>query len=397
MNSVIVVSQFVFEEQNSTGYYWSKIVKKLACEGLNVKVVYAADEKFKLSLEGVESISVYSTKISNEAVMYRALGQIKLSLKFFWQIFKSVKSDDVVFSGTNPSLFLFLMPLLKVIFKFKWVLLVHDVYPNNLIPSGILKSKKSLTYKILNFIYNRIYSSPNKLLVIGRDMKEVMTDKIGSSKKIVFIPNWVDEKQVFPLAEDVFLEGKCIKIKNEDVVFQFFGNIGRLQGIDNLLEAISLTKNPKLVFVFFGEGVYLNKLKKFIQDNPHLNIFYGGVVSAEERNSCLASCDIALVTLDAGMFGLGVPSKAYFSMAADKPILAVMDKDSEVSRVIGENYLGWTCLSNSPQELAQLLDYIVDTQAHLKVVSSRRVLLDKYSQDMQLASIYDEVLEVLRN
>ena len=44
--------------------------------------------------------------------------------------------------------------------------------------------------------------------------------------------------------------------------------------------------------------------------------------------------------LGKGMFGLGVPSKAYNLIAAGLPILFVGPKDSEISNLVNENELG---------------------------------------------------------
>ena len=50
---------------------------------------------------------------------------------------------------------------------------------------------------------------------------------------------------------------------------------------------------------------------------------------------------MAVVLLGKGMFGLGVPSKAYNLIAAGL-LLFVGPKDSEISNLVNENELGWT-------------------------------------------------------
>ncbi|MCP5877696.1 hypothetical protein NL390_35070, partial [Klebsiella pneumoniae] len=74
------------------------------------------------------------------------------------------------------------------------------------------------------------------------------------------------------------------------------------------------------------------------------------------------SCDIAIVTLAEGMLGLGVPSKAYFTMAADRPILAIMEEDAEVANMVKEHSIGWVCEPNDPVRLASLIDEICRTK-----------------------------------
>ena len=329
-------------------------------------------------------IPIKSSPFGKNSLVTRILGQVVLSIRFFSILAKLVKKDNVVLSGTYPTLLLFILYILKKIFGFKWILLVHDVFPDNSIPAGILDSKKKISYRILNRIYKNIYSKADKLVVIGRDMRDIMGKKIARKDNIVLINNWADDNKFLPTKKLDFLSSKGFSFHGDSVVFQFFGNIGRLQGIDNLLQSIKLTENRNAVFLFFGGGAYLDMLTDFIGDNSNINIFYGGEVSEGDRNSCLASCDVAFVTLDSGMYGLGVPSKTYFSMCFDKPILAVMDANSEIARVVTEDKIGWYCEPKNPKELAHLIDKIAEGRWKGKIASSREVLIQKYSQTQSL-------------
>ena len=384
MSDVIIVSEFISKEQNSTGYYWSEIINKLAHDNLSLKVIYPTDKNNSIVCEKFHAIPIKSSPFGKNSLVTRILGQVVLSIRFFSVLAKLVKKDNVVLSGTNPTLLLFILYILKKIFGFKWILLVHDVFPDNLIPAGILDSKKKISYRILNRIYKNIYSKPDKLVVIGRDMSDIMGKKIARKDNIVLINNWADDNKFLPTKKLDFLSSKGFSFHGDSVVFQFFGNIGRLQGIDNLLQSIKLTENRNAVFLFFGGGAYLDMLTDFIGDNSNINIFYGGEVSEEDRDSCLSSCDVAFVTLDSGMYGLGVPSKTYFSMCFDKPILAVMDANSEIARVVTEDKIGWYCEPKNPKELAHLIDKIAEGRWKGKIASSREVLIQKYSRTQSL-------------
>ena len=384
MSDVIIVSEFISKEQNSTGYYWSEIINKLAHDNLSLKVIYPTDKNNSIVCEKCHAIPIKYSPFGKNSLVTRILGQVVLSIRFFSVLAKLVKKDNVVLSGTNPTLLLFILYILKKIFGFKWILLVHDVFPDNLIPAGILDSKKKISYRILNRIYKNIYSKADKLVVIGRDMRDVMGKKIARKDNIVLINNWADDNKFLPTKKLDFLSSKGFSFHGDSVVFQFFGNIGRLQGIDNLLQSIKLTENRNAVFLFFGGGAYLDMLTDFIGDNSNINIFYGGEVSEEDRDSCLSSCDVAFVTLDSGMYGLGVPSKTYFSMCFDKPILAVMDANSEIAKVVTEDKIGWYCEPKKPKELAHLIDKIAEGRWKGKIASSREVLIQKYSQTQSL-------------
>ena len=107
----------------------------------------------------------------------------------------------------------------------------------------------------------------------------------------------------------------------------------------------------------------------------------------DQKNMGLAMCDVALVSLEAGMFGLGVPSKSYFSLAAGKPILAAVDAASEVGLMLDEYPIGWRCDPDSPQQLAAAIDEICRAPEILSEKTPREIFLKNYSEDVVLGQI----------
>ena len=111
------------------------------------------------------------------------------------------------------------------------------------------------------------------------------------------------------------------------------------------MEWLSLIKevnNPCLRYSFWGEGALRETMVRFMEDNNLKDcIYFKGEYRREEQNVVLGNCDIALVTLAKGMYGLGVPSKSYNIMAAGKPILFIGDLRSEIALEIQENEIGF--------------------------------------------------------
>jgi glycosyltransferase involved in cell wall biosynthesis len=214
-------------------------------------------------------------------------------------------------------------------------------------------------------------------------MKELLEEKTGRKNNITVIQNWVSDQDVSPISRD---ESEIInKLGWQDrVVFQFFGNIGRVQGVDNILAAIKLVKNPRAAFLFIGDGTATESVKQFVNMHAGDNVAYIGPIAQSRKNLGLAACDVALITLEKGMLGLGVPSKAYFSMAADKPILAVMDRRAEVSCMIHEDAIGWSCAPSDPVELATLIDDICQFDLSSMKGRTRKILQEKYSETAAL-------------
>lgn len=395
MKKIIVISEFILPEQNSTGYFWHKIIQKIAQSAItdNISVVAPVDNQLNSNhFEKNVVLNLFnSSNYNKSSLISRIWGQIKQTYLFYKNTKGNLDADTKVVSGTNPLFLMVLMAILKIFKPFKWYLLVHDVFPQNLIPAGILK-KNSIIFKFLNSIFNIVYMQADHIIVIGRDMEKVLREK-KYKKEITVIPNWVDFGEIELLDKN---DSPFIKKLNweNDIVFQFFGNIGRVQGIDHLLQAIHLVKNPQAKFLFIGGGSAIDLVNNYINSNQNVNdnIAYIGELSSSQRSLGLSSCDIAIVTLAEGMFGLGVPSKAYFSMAANRPILAIMDKDAEVACMVKEYHIGWVESSNQAQQLALLIDEICEKKLVTNMVSSRTTLEKYYHQDILL----EKFMRVLR-
>lgn len=397
MANVFVVSEYVDATQNSTGFFWSKIVKKIGRELGAVTVVYP-NPKLPSTLfdEAVVKEVVFSSpKFNKNKLLFRLLGQLCQIAGFCWHILRHVKKHDVLLSGTNPALLLMVLPLLKSIKGFKWGLLVHDVFPENLVPAGVIKTS-SPVYPVVSRLFSAIYNSADQLIVIGRDMKDLVCQKVKDVEKVVFVPNWADETEVFPMPRHTAPFIKDLGWQNK-VVFQFFGNIGRLQGIENILESIALVEDDRAAFIFIGDGALVSKVNDFVSRNPGRSVAYVGSLPLRDKNQGLAACDVALITLEEGMLGLGVPSKAYFSLAAGKPLLAVMDDNAEISRVVRETGVGWQCKPADARALADLITTICDVDLGVLSGRSLATFREGYSEELTLDKFFANITNLIRS
>lgn len=65
----------------------------------------------------------------------------------------------------------------------------------------------------------------------------------------------------------------CSSLRLQDrFVFQFAGNLGYAQGIDNLLEAIGLIKNDNIHFLFIGDGAKAGDIVSYMKKG-HIRMY----------------------------------------------------------------------------------------------------------------------------
>ncbi len=381
MPTVFIVSEYVDPKVNSTGYYWAKIISGVSTSFSHVAVICPKNSQtdqypFEANKASVYPISESSYKKNH--LIFRLFGLLNLSFKFFVKILQQVRKNDLIFSGTNPIFLLLCIALSKKFIRFKWVLLVHDVFPNNLAAAGILK-KTNLFYQFLDHIFSWAYQSADTLIVIGRDMEALFKQK-QTTGQLTYQPNWVNKNEITPINRSQSTLIQSLGWQNK-IVFQFFGNAGRLQGIDNLLNAIAKVTDPQATFLFIGEGSEFGMIQEFVEAHPQLPIALIANADLSSRNEGLAACDVAIVSLISGMEGIGVPSKSYFSLAADRPILGVVDASSEVAQMIQEyEGIGWHCNPDNPQQLAALIDRICNLDLTLNIGKARTLMEDQYEE-----------------
>ena len=229
-----MVSEFISANDNSTGYFWSSLIRKLSTE-FSECIVISPD--IIDNCDSVFSVKVKSMNYDKNKIVNRVLFQTLQSLQFTFKILMHVRKEDTVIVGTNPTMLLFFLPMLKKAIGFNWVLLVYDIIPENLVPAGIIK-KESVSFKLLNKYFSFVYSRPDKVISIGSDMRDLIVKKCNiEPSKIDIIQNWVNHNDVKLIKREKNSVFKKMNFKESDFVFTFFGNLGRVQGIPNILEA----------------------------------------------------------------------------------------------------------------------------------------------------------------
>jgi glycosyltransferase involved in cell wall biosynthesis len=358
---IVIVAEFVDPTRNSTGYYWHKIIKGLAALGHEVVVVStAASCRLSQPIDGPVRWQPIPKEVryNNDAMLPRILGQFRLAWALTMTARGQLRAADVLFCGTNPPFLLVMLSLLRRLRNFRLVMLVHDVFPENTVAAGLISAKAPL-YRSIKWIYDRTYAGADALIAIGRDMVETLQVKTRGRTAIHYVPNWVDTAEI--LTEATARVPSVATPSPERVLFQYFGNLGRVQGLDGLLAAIREVQHPRASFLFIGSGAMSDQVKAFAAADPSQRVRVLPPLEFRRNNEGLLACDIALITLSPGMKGLAVPSKAYFSMAADKPVLVIGDAGSELDLLLDEHpEVGWHCQSGDPRTLARLIDTICD-------------------------------------
>ena len=285
-----IVTELFPPDETSTSYILGEIANTMAkkyCVGVICgPEIYdrrkKLDENTRFHLD--ESIVVkraHNSNLDKNTIIGKTLSFMLMSHRLMSLVRKYVRKGDKVLMVTNPAPLVLLMSRFKKSIDFELNILVHDVFPENTVPAGL----RLPMYGSIKRMFDKAYAKADQLIVLGRDMQEVLTKKVekgskpkGNSPRISVIENWADIENIKP---QPMPEGK--------IILEYAGNIGRVQGLDNIINNLP----SDVEFHIYGTGSMENTLKRM----NHPRVFFYGPYFRSQQNEVLAACHIALVTL----------------------------------------------------------------------------------------------------
>lgn len=238
-----------------------------------------------------------------------------------------------------------------------YIYLIHDIYPDIAVASHILKAG-SITDKLFRGLQRHMLNGAERVVVLGRCMAEEVQERYGVPEdKITVIPNWWSP---------VFRRRESHRPRvTETLRFTYAGNIGVAQDFESILDAAAEIEqnDQKILIELIGEGEKRNKIAEYLKEHPSLPVSLKPYLSEKElAHHFLNTTDVALVTLNPEVSGLAVPSKTYNILAAGLPILAIMDKRSEIGRMVEETGCGIVVSPGDREGLVQAIRQFKDPE-----------------------------------
>jgi colanic acid biosynthesis glycosyl transferase WcaI len=268
---------------------------------------------------------------------------------------------------------------------------VQDIYPDVVVELGAMRPGPLLTAtsKLELFCYERA----DAVTVLSEDLKANVVAKTGDSDKVRVIPNFVDIEAIRPLAhensyrEEFGLQGK--------LVVMYAGNVGFSQALSPVLEAAAaLTDEPDLAFVINGGGVARPALERAARGLP--NVHFVDMQPAERLPEVLAAADIHLVPLKRGLAHASVPSKTYSILAAGRPLLASVDADSEVARLVQRQGCGIAVPPEDAESITKAVRRLIQSPETMRTMGqAARRFVENWVSPSAVAHAYEELFREL--
>jgi colanic acid biosynthesis glycosyl transferase WcaI len=392
-----IISEFYYPDENATGYLLTKIAEGLA-ETNEVRVlsrwqtICKKEKKWTSFIRKEVTVDrVHSSTYNKDILFLRLINIATFSILIFIRLIRNLSYGDKVLVVTNPPSLPLVVAIACRLKGTKYNILVHDVYPEVMIATGILSERNPMVFA-MRWVTRKLLLNSDRIIVLGRDMSNLLRTKYhDSSDRIIIIQNWGDINAIIhkdrsknPILKELNLD--------EKFVVQYFGNIGRTHNIELLLECAELLRDQTDInFLFIGEGAKNNLLIESAKKRNLNNVIVKPFYSRERQLDVHTACDIAVISFIPGMAGISVPSRMYNVMAAGKPILAITDPESELAMVVKEEDIGRVVESYKSQDIINVLLSMRKNKSELCEMGlrARKVAEEKYS--------YDRIIRLYRN
>lgn len=235
----------------------------------------------------------------------------------------------VVYS--NPPILPWIASWAKALFGTKLVFVSYDLYPEVATVTGTLR-QGNLICRLMDHINKCVCRRADQLVSLSEEQRAyILAHRPIDAGRVRVIPNWDPDRQLLPVlaGENPFRQAAAGRF-----VVSYFGNMGTMQDMQTILDAIRLLKDEKDVcFLFAGHGNKQELLKKTIEQEGLTNIQVCQFLHGRDFQNALEASGCALISLEKGATGLCVPSKTYCYMRHGIPLLAIMDESDIVSDI----------------------------------------------------------------
>lgn len=330
----------------------------------------------------VHRVNVKARKQNKTSIIFNYLS-FYFSGKRFIRKFK--EDFDVVLSiSLSPVISISPALLYSKKHKVPCVLYCEDLWPESPVSAGMVR-KNSLVYRLLYRISKSIYTRLDKIIISSPSFKEYFENVL----KI--------ENKGFKLVYQSAMESngkREAKTYNNKYNIVYAGNIGKMQNIDLLVNAMKLVETKDVKLHILGNGLNLSRLKEKIENEKLDNIVtYVGAFPIEEAESYFENADALIVSLkNEGYVGKTIPNKAIQYLKYKKPLLAVIQGDGkEMLKQAG----GSIFAEEDSEDIAKKIDLICKmTEKEKQDMGEKN--LKFYKENLEVEHLTKQILEELK-
>lgn len=202
---------------------------------------------------------------------------------------------------------------------------VQDIYSRGMVET---ETGGGVAAKAVSALESRILRAADAVVAIHERFKSFLTDSMNvPSQNISVIRNWTHLPAV-STAFDRSQVRSSLGWDADEIVVLHAGNMGKKQGLENVIDAAKLASShgSKVRFVLLGDG----NQRRFLEETAKGvgNLQFISPLPGAAFQQALAAADILLVNELPGVKEMAVPSKLTSYFSAGVPVIAATDSES---------------------------------------------------------------------
>lgn len=264
---------------------------------------------------------------------------------------------------------------------------IQDVFPDAAVETGAITNARIIA--LARWLERISYQRASAVTVLSEDLRDNVAQKVREGKQgnVRVIPNFVDTEVIRPQDRMTPLRRE-LGIGSETVVL-YAGNVGFSQSLEMVVDVAAVA--PHLTFVINGDGAARASLQQ--RAAALGNVRFSGYQPVGRLSEVLATGDIHLVPLKAGLGRVSVPSKTYSILAAGRPALAAIDPGTEVPRILAESGGGVCVRPDDPVALRQALEVMAaDPDRCREMAAAGRRWVERSASPRAVAQAYADLI-----
>ena len=381
---ILFLCQFFYPEYISSAQLPYDTVRALRSAGFTVDALCGypqeyLDGKDIPTKEVVDGVSIHRLKyiqLDRSGFLGRIVNYFSFTLMVLLHLPEIGRYRSVVVYS-NPPILPWIASWAKALFGTKLIFVSYDLYPEVATVTNTLSQGHPIC-RLMGHINKCVFRRADHVVALSSEMKDyILRNRETTQDKVSVIPNWYDDKGVCSREENRFTQEAAGRF-----VVAYFGNMGTMQDMQTILEAIRELKNENVFFLFAGHGNKMEDLKAIARAEGLTNVAIYSFLHGRDFEDALAISDCAFVSLEKGATCLCAPSKTYSYMMQGLPLLAIMD-ESDLTRDIDAG-AGFWVRNGESDRLAQAIRTLRDNPDLCKRMgrTSRELYLKKYTREI---------------
>ena len=368
---ILIVNRYFWPDKTPESKILFSLAAFLVSKGNSVDVLssYPSDMRKNNKIKNMKinfnnGVKILRLNLSDEigkCFLKRIINSIKLGVHTFILSLRN-KYEIIIASSNPPVIGPFSAAISSLINHSRFIYYCMDIAPEVGIINGDFKNP--LLYKILETIDNFSCVVANPIIVHSKDMKNTLLERNRSSNfNIEIINNFSVKSKTNQIIDNEF------NFQDNKLTIIYAGNIGRFQGLETAVNAMSLIKEINdIELIIMGKGSNKKNLLK-LSKNLKANVRFMPYCSFNNAKHIIKKADLGLISLSKNVYKYSYPSKTMLYLQQGKPIVGIVEKHSQIANdIVGAN-CGYIVEHKQHEELANLFIYLKNNPKEIKYKS----------------------------